>query len=116
MKKVNVINADEKINGTKSHMIGFGSVGTTWCLVFAYSIEDALEDAAQWLADKELFGHITPHDRGLDELGCDCADPYECESHTYTEAGWLTSHEWFVIGENMSRNQIISFAHERNNA
>ena len=79
-------------------LFSFGVIGTTYVLVYAGSLEDGLEIAAEWLADNEMFGHITPHTttRIQDELGCDCKDPFECEAHTYTESGWLASSEWFV--------------------
>ena len=107
--KINVVNADEKLYGGKAFMFAFGSVGTRWVLSYALDIGEALEVAAEWLADRELWGHITPHDWGLDELGCDCADPFECDSHTYTESGWLSSGEWFLVGEDWNRDDIISF-------
>lgn len=76
------------------YLFSFGAIGTTYVLVYAGNIDDGLEIAAQWLADNEMWGHITLHTET--DLGCDCSDPFECESHTYTESGWLTSHEWFV--------------------
>ena len=107
--KINVANPGMKTCGEKSFLFGFGSIGTTWVLAYGYSLDEALDEAADWLRDRKLWGHITPHSVGLDELGCDCADPFDCESHTYTEAGWLSSEEWFVHGFDWDRHDIIDF-------
>lgn len=77
-------------------LFSFGAIGTIWVLVYAGSLGDALEIAAEWLADNKMWGHITPHDKPKEELGCDCTDPFECDNHTYTESGWLDGHEWRV--------------------
>lgn len=94
---INVANPHERGFGTSRYLFQFGSIGSTYVLAYGYCLEDALEEAAEFLAAEKLWGHITPHDWGLDELGCDCADPFECEAHTYTESGWLDSCEWTAI-------------------
>ena len=111
-KKINVANPGANTLGEKPFLFGFGSVGTTWVLAYGYSLDEALEEAADWLHDRKLWGHITPHDGtdvGTYALGCDCPDPFDCDSHTYTEAGWLSSEEWFVQGVDWDRDAIISF-------
>ena len=102
-KRIEIANPAEKGFGTKPYLFQFGVFGTTSVLAYGYGIEEALEEAAEYLAKCEYFGHITPHG---EDLGCDCADPYECDSHTYTEAGWLTSHEWFV--GDVTRDALIA--------
>ena len=108
-KRIEVANPTEKSFGTTPYLFRFGVVGTTNVLAYGYCIEDALEAAAEYLADSEYFGHITPHDAPQGDLCCDCDDPFDCESHTYTEAGWLTSHEWFV-NETTQSDLIDEFA------
>lgn len=95
---INLANPNEKRWARHRYLLSFGCVGSTHVLVYGDSIDDALEVAAKWLAENELWGHITPHTevRSSDDLGCDCGDPFDCDSHTYTESGWLTSWEWFV--------------------
>ena len=93
-KRIEVANPDEKGFGTTLFLFQFGCVGTTNILAYGYSVDAALEEAADKLVELGYFGHITPHDAPKDDLGCDCDDPFECDSHTYTEAGWLTSYEW----------------------
>src|SRR5690606_25765075 len=89
------------------HCIYFGAYG--WTRVYARgSIEDALEQATEW-AREHAPGYLTEPDYGLKEReyycpecgyspwdgrGCD----HQCHSAeddlTYTESGWIVSHEW----------------------
>jgi len=105
-KRIAVANPANKSFGTTPFLFRFGVMGVTNVLAYGYSLEDALEDAAGYLVESEYFGHITPHEAPQDDLGCDCDDPSACDSHTYTEAGWLTSYEWGV--HEVSREELIS--------
>jgi len=88
----------------------FGAHATTRLLVFARSLEDALEEAAGWLADFAP-GHLSDlkseYEDALkearEELG-DGADEEAVQEKaqeiaetdmTYTESGYLTGHEWW---------------------
>ena len=104
-KRIEVANIDEKPFGTTPYLFRFGVIGTTNVLAYGYCLESALEAAAEYLLEAEYFGHITPHAAPQEDLCCDCDDPYECDSHTYTEAGWLTSYEWHV--DDISREELI---------
>lgn len=97
------------------HVFQFGAYGDTWVAVWEHHLEDALEEAAGWLADNEP-GHLTSEKEmgelikeAAKELEVDISDvddwgeePYSdvleaAEADmTYTESGWLTSYEWFV--------------------
>ena len=102
--RIQVANIDDKGFGTSRFLFQFGVIGTTNVLAYGYGIEGALEAAAEYLLESEYFGHITPHG---EDIGCDCDDPFECDSHTYTESGFLTSHAWFVQ-ENLSNAELSS--------
>lgn len=116
MRKITVLNPEfhrewkEGKYKVRRYLFAFGCVGTTYILVYAYSAEDALEDAAQHLAESGMVGHVVPLDSSPYDLGCDCADPFECESHTYTESGWLTSDEW-SLRDNPDNEYLIALAH-----
>ena len=92
--KIEIANPSDKNIWNTQYLFTFGQVGVTSVLAYASSVEEALEEAASHLLAAGYHGHITPH--GDDDLGCDCDDPFECDSHTYTESGWLTSYEWSV--------------------
>lgn len=98
----------------------FGAYGGTHLLVWGGNMDDALEEAADWLAENAP-GYLMKHgSEEMDELYKEA-----CENHgvvwtgfkseinqrlmsaicqdveadlTYTEAGWLTSYEWWVNG------------------
>jgi hypothetical protein len=88
----------------------FGAYGSTHVFVWAgpahRALDDALEEAASWLADNAP-GHLSTdeemqelYDEAREELGDD-ADEDEIREQaeadmTYTESGYLTSYEWFV--------------------
>jgi len=94
---IHIANPHDKTWHSHRFLFQFGAIGTTYVLVYENEPCAALEEAAGFLLDAGWFGHITPHEAPQDALGCDCADPYECEAHTYTESGWLTSWEWTLI-------------------
>lgn len=103
-KRIEIANPSEKGFGTNAYLFRFGVVGTTSVLAYGYSVDEALEEAAEYLVECEYFGHITPHG---EDLGCDCSDnPYECDSHTYTEAGWITDCYWRV--SDVTRDALIA--------
>ena len=90
----------------------FGAYGATHVLAYGY-LEDALEDAATWLAENAP-GHLTEpecpecshpqctqvdSDDSASQFKCDkCGHTFEREDAeadlTHTESGWLLSHEW----------------------
>ena len=83
----------------------FGATGPTNLLVWARSLEEGLEEAAGWLRDF-MPGHFMDDEymkelyaEAREELGGD-ADEGEVAEHaeadlTYTESGYLASHEWW---------------------
>lgn len=94
----------------------FGTYGTH---VLAYGrLEDALEDAAAWLA-KNAPGHLTEPDykQAMEELAEEFEDGNVDEERvtqhaeadlTYTESGWLLSYEWRVT-ELHSPEELLAF-------
>lgn len=95
----------------------FGAYGTTWLAVWGANIEDALEDAAQWLADhapglitteKEFWEDKSLLQDAMNELGFSGAfedledeDKWSIQDKmtvdmTYTESGYIASYEWYV--------------------
>lgn len=89
----------------------FGAYAETRLIVWARSLEDGLEEAAGWLAEFAP-GHLTDlkeeYEEALkearEELGEDAEEDELQEKAqeiaetdmTYTESGYLTSHEWYV--------------------
>lgn len=130
-RKINVAGCVDR--SARAYLFAFGACGPTYVLAYAYSLEDALEEAASWLADNAP-GHIIKawdeehtalvreacEDAGLaypPPEGADLeADGYfaaqeDAEADlTYTEAGYLTSYEWFIVGEDMTPAEIKAFA------
>lgn len=100
-------NPDETTNAGATYTFRFGAYGDV-VVVFGRPgrTQDALETAAAWLAEHSpgLFSE-PDHASAAAELGVvwdgesDCPDAVRelAEAdHTYTESGWLLSHEWTV--------------------
>lgn len=86
-------------------IFSFGAYDATHVLAYG-ALDDALESAAAWLAE-HAPGHLTEPDYGnarneiLGEsgIGDDMLSEEAIAEHaeadlTYTESGWLLSHEW----------------------
>lgn len=101
-------------------VLTFGAYHSTLVLAFGH-VEDALEDAASWLADNEP-GHFatdavnetyneTYAERikaGDDEeTAIEAAREESEEDCTYTESGWLNSWEWGIARENPTRADLL---------
>lgn len=121
-------------NRTRRYVLSFGAIGTTHLMVWGRGIEDALESAADWLADnapghimthdseelQELFNEamqeLYPHAESIDDL--DESEVSACQEKatadlTYTEAGYLTSYEWFItLDEHATREDVIAFVRD----
>lgn len=108
-RAIHVVNADGKRFGDPRFLLWFGAYGPTFVLVYARHLEAALEDAAEFLADSGRHWLVMPHDKvkSTDDLGCDCADPFECDAHTYTESGWIGSDEWGIVAERPSNRLLV---------
>lgn len=118
-------------------VFSFGAYGYTYVAVpYAPSgfhpgvdIQDALEAAAGWLADHApgMFTDVDM-DAARDEMLADGeltaeehadrdSDEVDCKVHehatadlTHTESGWLHSWEWTIVGEAMTRAELLAFA------
>lgn len=115
----------------KCKVLWFGAYGWTRLLVYTDSWEDAIKECAAWLAE-HAPGHIMAHSSdehiALIKEACeDAGTTYEqamadddlmmriCESAetdlTYTESGFLTSHEYGIALENPDTETLYQFIH-----
>lgn len=90
------------------YVFQFGAFATTKVIVFANSVDDGIEVAAEWLDENGLAGFFVQPDYkdAAEELGF-AVDTEDCDEiaqiHeraeidlTYTEAGYLLSYEWYL--------------------
>lgn len=121
----------------RSFVLWFGACAPTYVLAYGH-LDDALEAAAEWLADNAP-GHLMPlGDPELDELMAEaCAElglawppemPWHLEDDGYqrareeaeadltlTESGYLTAYEWGIALENPSRADLVTFYRDLTN-
>ena len=110
MSRTYYANPDETVFTGAAYTFRFGAYGETTVVVIQRPdhVEDALETAAECLKEHAPGLFSEPdyvdacRDRNCDccvlkaEQPCDeCREHAEAD-HTYTEAGWLLSHEWTV--------------------
>lgn len=135
MPRINIANPSERRWWPNSYLFSFGAYGSTYVLAYGSSLEDALEEAAAWLADNAP-GHLMPfggeehtdlikeacHERGIEfdpdkccgvieESWDDILQEAEADL-TYTESGFLTSYEW-TVHENPSKADLIALYRAR---
>ncbi len=128
--KIHIANPTERPEGkyyrNTRFLFAFGAYGDTHVLVYARPdhIDDALEEAAGWLAD-HAPGLIMAHGcQELQDLYAEARNEW-CEGHgaveeedegevweratvdlTYTESGYIASYEWWV--NEVSRTDLMS--------
>ncbi len=64
-KRIEVANPDDEGFGATCFLFQFGVFGTTNVLAYGYTVDAALEAAAEDLVEQEDWGQITPHDQEL---------------------------------------------------
>jgi len=111
-RSILVANPGDKGTWKNTWVLWFGAIGTQYVLVYADSLEGALEDSAGALADAGMMGYFTEPEME-DGSTHDCPDategfPCTCDL-TYTESGYIPSWEWGLAMENPSREDLIRF-------
>lgn len=135
-RKIRIANPSDRSWSRTSFLFAFGAIGTTYVLAYGSDLDSCLEAAAEWVAE-HAPGHIMPvwgpeHTElvrqaclasGLEYPPPDGAD-YGAEGYylaqamaetdlTYTESGYLTSYEWFIVLECPEKRDLIDFYHNR---
>ena len=133
--ELTLVNPEERDWKRHNYILWFGACGATYLRVWEDSLEDALETAAAWLAE-HAPGHIMAHgsEEHVELIKEQCEehgvefDPSKCcgvieepwdsilqdaeADLTYTESGFLTSHEWGIVMEDPSRKELIEWLGE----
>ena len=119
------------------YVLWFGAYSSVRVLVYAPTLEEALEDAAQELRDRGWGGLFTEPDyedaledlqqKGKIPLDVTWGDISACgvidavsgkvldaaqADLTYTESGWIPSWEWGIMVEDPSRADLLALAHQ----
>lgn len=118
-------------------VLWFGAYAATHVLVYADSLDEALEEAAQGIHDAGWHGLFTAPDYAdaiedlirdgevpegttmdmirtcgvIDDLSAKVLDYAESDL-TYTGSGFIASWEWGLVAEDPSREEILAIAHE----
>ena len=98
-----IVNPNDVAFYDNLYLFTFGAYGSTKVYTYGSSLDDALEEVATWL-EEHAPGHLTALDDPLIEELTD-KETGEVSDMTYTEAGYLTSFEWWV-DDVMDREEI----------
>lgn len=133
---LNIVNPTDRDYARHTWILNFGCVGTTFLMIWANGIEDAIEIAADWLATnapghimaewsdehKDLIREVCEErgiafPEGFEALCKDARDGVSedawqiCEEAeadlTRTESGFLTSYEWGIWAEDPERSEVL---------
>lgn len=132
-RRVTMINPTCKRWHEHSYVLQFGAYGWTQLHVYADSLEDALEECAEWLADHAPGLIVKSDSAEYNELMAEaCAErnlpwpipenagpgfayePYHdaedaaMTDHTRTEYGWIPSWEWGIALEDPTTEQLYA--------
>lgn len=127
-----MLNPDQKRWYNHLYVLWFGGCGATYLHVYADSLDDALAECAEWLAE-HAPGHIMKHgsEEHIDLIKDACKDAgvtYDPDMFsgsvatemykilekaeadlTYTEAGFITSYEWGISFEDPDAATLYAF-------
>ncbi len=113
--RVAIVNPYDRYVWPRRWLLSFGTYADRYVLVWADSLESALECAAEWLHEHAPGTFVDPEPCG-ECGGTDGEDRETCATCqgsgidetdlTYTEYGYLISHEWF--GREVSRRDVLS--------
>lgn len=126
-RKLTIVNPMSKIWRTSHYrarpfILWFGECHPTYLLAYATSLEDALEECADWIAENApgLFCDEVVHEEydrcraeGMEEEAAweeATVDTTSVCSGTHH----LTSYEWGIAAEDPSPKEISDFVHRRN--
>lgn len=132
-RKVTLVNPTSKLwreglNRDKAYILWFGTCGPTRLLVYAKSLEDALDECVGWLEDQApgVFADDIVHEEyqrafhaarayGVsEETASQQAMDQAVTDMTICDGGhYIPSDEWGLIGEDLTPKQIADFVHDR---
>lgn len=122
-RQIWLANPDNRAFCDTRWVLWFGAYADTYVMVWEDSLEDALETAADFLANHGFSGHFVDmtdayqdaaRDLGLDwpsddeHVVCKVVDAAEADL-TYTESGFIPSWEWGYLAENPTRDDLLNF-------
>lgn len=90
-----IANPDDRDWTKTAYRFQFGAYGRVVVDVHHSGLEDALEEAAEWLSEHNP-GIFTQYDELDDESKAHYMESGEVIDHTYTEHGFIPSWEWHV--------------------
>lgn len=127
-RKIEIANPGDKAYGNPAWVLAFGAYGCTYVLAYADSLEDALDECVDWIADnapgllcddsveeeykRQIAGAIMsgedPSDESVIERSQDAAT---VDTTCAGNAGhYLVSWEWTICLENPDKRTLIAFA------
>lgn len=116
VEKVTLVNPNERHFNTDRYVLAFGAYGWTRLMVWATSLEDALDEAVDWIAGNApgllADDAVSEAYREAIAAGHDDETAQEIATEDTTCAGnnghYLNSWEWHIVAENPTRAEVLS--------
>lgn len=112
-RKVHVGHSSHYCGNGRCTIFAFGSFDPTYVAAFGRSFDDCLEEAACVLRQVAPGSFVEPeYPEDFVAMQSEDADRAQADAEadlTYTEAGWLISHEWFCVAEDISVDELFDF-------
>lgn len=98
------------------YILSFGAYGDTLLMIWASSLDDALDEAIDWIVDNAP-GLLADEAVSYAFTEALCAGHSEDEAHEISEVDttvggncghYLHSHEWGIVAEDPTRAQILA--------
>lgn len=102
MSKLNIANPHDRTFTRQSFVLCFGAYGNLHVLVYADHLEDALDEAVDWL-EENAPGMLL--DRDDEPTNDDDAIDLTCAGN---HGRWLPSWEWGIAAENPTKAELIA--------
>lgn len=121
MSTLNIINPNDRDWTRHRYILAFGAIGTTHCLVYANSIDDALDEAIDWLADNAP-GHLADDQvaEAYNEAIAEGLSEEQADDRAYVDitvggndGHAILSWEWFILAEDPSRSEILAYTERK---
>lgn len=118
-RKITMINRKERY--LSAYVLAFGAYGSTQLLVYAGSLEDALDECVDWIAENApgllCDDMVNAEYRLAIAEGCSEDDAHERATADMTCAGncgnYIASWEWAIVLDRASPREISAYVHAR---
>lgn len=114
--EVTLVNPSDRDWTRRRFVLAFGDYGWTQCVVWANSLDDALDEAVDWIAEhapglladdsvREEFERLVAEGATEEEAWEEATVDTTCAGNS---GHYLLSYEWAIVAEDPTRDEMLS--------